>query len=80
MDAYREGDWKVLRLPEPYGNGDWQLYDLASDPGELNDLAKKYPDRVTVLSRGWQTYAKLNGVIRPDAAVLYSSPIVGRKY
>ena len=32
MDAYRKGNWKALRLPEPYVNGDWQLYDLAADP------------------------------------------------
>jgi arylsulfatase len=24
MDAYRRGHWKALRLPEPYGNGDWR--------------------------------------------------------
>ena len=46
MDAYRRGNWKVLRLPEPYGNGGWQLYDLAADPGEMHDLASEHPDRV----------------------------------
>ena len=43
MDAYRQGNWKGLRLPEPYGNGDWQLYNLATDPGELHDLASEVP-------------------------------------
>ena len=37
--AIRQGDWKALHLPEPYGPGDWQLYDLSTDPGEINDLA-----------------------------------------
>ena len=42
MDAYRKGQWKVLRLPAPYGNGDWQLYDLVADPGELHDLSSEF--------------------------------------
>ena len=37
--AIRQGDWKAIHLPEPYGPGDWQLYDLSADPGEINDLA-----------------------------------------
>jgi arylsulfatase len=80
MDAYRMGNWKALRLPEPYGNGDWQLYDLAADPGELHDLSSGNPDRVKALAAAWQIYADANGVIEPDEAVFYSKPIVGRKY
>ena len=80
MDAYRQGDWKALRLPEPYGNGDWQLYDLATDPGELRDLAGEYPDRVTALAQAWDIYAEVNGVIRPNAATAYAKPVKGRKH
>jgi arylsulfatase len=80
MDAYRRGDWKVLRLPEPYGNGDWQLYDLAADPGELHDLAAEYPERTSSLADAWQVYADANGVIEPNVPTAYGKPIVGRKY
>ena len=80
MDAYRQGHWKALRLPEPYGNGAWQLYDLEADPGELHNLASVSPDRVEILARGWQNYADSNGVIQPDSATFYSRPVVGRKY
>jgi arylsulfatase len=80
MDAYRQGNWKALRLPEPFGNGDWQLYDLASDPGEITDLAAKYPERVDELAKAWAAYATLNGVIQPDAPAFYAKPVVGRKY
>ena len=80
MDAYRQGSWKTLRLPEPYGNGDWQLYDLATDPGEIHDLAAEYPERVGLMAKAWDSYAELNGVIRPDSATAYAKPIVGRKH
>ena len=80
MDAYRQGHWKALRLPEPYGNGTWQLYDLEADPGELHNLASVFPDRVELLARGWQNYADSNGVIQPDSPTFYSRPVVGRKY
>ena len=43
MRAVRKGDFKLLWLPEPYGTGDWQLYDLDKVPGELNDLSAHYP-------------------------------------
>ena len=50
MDAYRVGNWKVLRLPEPFGNGEWQLYNLATDPGEVNDLSTEFPERTADLA------------------------------
>ena len=80
MDAYRKGHWKVLRLPEPFGNGDWQLYDLATDPGELHDLASEFPERAGALAKSWEDYARSNGVIQPNVATAYAKPIVGRKY
>ena len=80
MDAYRRGHWKALRLPEPYGNGDWQLYDLDADPGELQDLASKFPDRIETLAKGWRNYAQSNGVIQPSTPTFYSRPVVGSKY
>ena len=80
MDAYRKGDWKVLRLPEPYGNGDWQLYDLANDPGESHDLSSDFPERTVELARLWMDYADSNGVIQPDAPTAYSKPVIGRKF
>ena len=80
MDAYRKGDWKALRLPEPYGIGDWQLYNLSADPGEMHDLASKFPNIVRELADAWEQYAKINGVIQPNTATAYAKPVVGKKY
>ena len=39
MAAFRQGNWKALRLTEPYGTGGWQLYDLTIEPAEKHELA-----------------------------------------
>jgi arylsulfatase A-like enzyme len=61
--AIRQGDWKALHLPEPYGPGDWQLYDLSTDPGEINDLASSRPDKLAELLVLWDRYVEDTGVI-----------------
>jgi arylsulfatase len=80
MDAYRQGDWKVLRLPAPYGSGDWQLYNLANDPGEIHDIRSEYPLRAQSLAKAWEAYAEVNGIIQPNVATAYAKPITGRKF
>lgn len=72
--GYRRGKWKILKLPNPYGTGRWQLYDLVTDPGESTDLADQYPDRLKGLVADWQKYAKQNGVVEPDKPGFYAKP------
>jgi arylsulfatase A-like enzyme len=64
--AVRMGDWKLLWLCEPYGSGDWQLYNLATDPGETRDVAKDQPEITRQLLAHWEEYATRNNVILPD--------------
>jgi len=61
--AIRQGDWKALHLPEPYGPGDWQLYDLSTDLGEIHDLASSQPDKLAELLVLWDRYVEDTGVI-----------------
>lgn len=58
----REGKFKIVRSST---KTPWQLYDLASDPGESNDLAKKRPDLVKTLDGNFERWR---------AAVKKSSP------
>jgi hypothetical protein len=37
--AIRIGDFKLVK----YGNSDWELYDMAKDRTELNNLTTKFP-------------------------------------
>jgi arylsulfatase A-like enzyme len=61
--AIRQGDWKAIHLPEPYGPGAWQLYDLSADPGEIDDLAASHPDKLAELLVLWDRYVEDTGVL-----------------
>ncbi|MEH6582244.1 MAG: arylsulfatase [Halioglobus sp.] len=80
MDAWLEGDLKLVRLPAPFGSGKWQLYDLRSDPGERNDLAEKMPKVVANFETKWLDYARANEVVHPDQPVAYAKPVKPGKY
>lgn len=56
-EAIRRGDWKLVRIAaghdRPRGRTGYptvQLFDLATDPGESNDLAGKHPKLVSELT------------------------------
>jgi len=66
--AIRRGDWKALLLPPPDGPGRWQLYNLATDPGETDDLAAAEPGRLAGLVRDWDEYVEQTGVLIVEVA------------
>ncbi|MCK5396329.1 MAG: hypothetical protein KAJ32_10065, partial [Gammaproteobacteria bacterium] len=55
--------WKISWLYEPFGSEDWQLFNLAEDIGEQNDLSRKFPEKKKELITLWGEYVKTNGVI-----------------
>jgi arylsulfatase len=72
--AIRQEDWKISWHYEPFGIWDWQLFNLADDPGEQNDLSDKFPEKKKELVALWDEYVKTNGVIIGDR-----SPFEGAK-
>lgn len=52
--AVRQGNWKLVSKHP----GGWELYDLAADRTELNDLAAANPDKVKELSALYEAWAK----------------------
>lgn len=36
----RQGGFKAVSVAPPYGTGNWHLYDVVKDPGEMRDLSK----------------------------------------
>ncbi len=61
--AIRQGDWKISWLYQPFGTYDWQLFNLANDPGEAYDLSDEFPQKKKELVALWDEYVETNGVI-----------------
>lgn len=51
--AIRQGDWKLV-----WGASEkqWELYNLKTDRSETSNLAEQFPERVTAMSRDWETW------------------------
>jgi arylsulfatase len=59
----RRGDYKAVLVPPPFGPGTWQLFNMAEDPGETNDLSSTSPEILAELKAAWQLYADEVGVV-----------------
>ena len=68
--AVRKGDFKLVWLPVPFGNDDWQLYDLAKDPAEMSDLSKKQVKLREEMIDIWRQYSKDVGVVLPPGGAM----------
>jgi arylsulfatase A-like enzyme len=60
--AVRRGDWKLVAIK---GSGkkkstNWELYNIAEDPAELNDLAKAMPKKVKELAAAYEQWIKMS--------------------
>jgi uncharacterized sulfatase len=60
--AIRSGQWKLIEFFE---TGQCELYDLAADPGERNNLAARMPDRVRDLLGRLREWRKKTGAAMP---------------
>ncbi|MDR2440328.1 MAG: arylsulfatase [Planctomycetaceae bacterium] len=56
----RENDMKLVWVNS---RNFWELYDLKTDPTELNDLAEKQPETVKRLAEAWEQWAKRTYVL-----------------
>ena len=54
--ALRDGEWKAVYEDK------WMLFNISEDRTELNDLAAKYPERMTAMIKSWEAWAKNTGV------------------
>lgn len=62
----RQGEFKAVMVPKPYGTGEWRLHNVSKDPGEAEDLSKSMPDKLKTLISAWDEYAEDVGVILPE--------------
>ena len=49
---------------------DWQLYNLAKDPGETDDLSERMPELRSEMVEIWSRYSEETGVILPSINIL----------
>ncbi len=56
--AIRVGDWKMSALPK----GKWELFNLAKDHTETNNLSEKFPEKVRQMDAAWQLWAGKLGI------------------
>jgi len=63
MKAFFDRDWKILWMPPPFGPGDWQLYNLKTDPGEIVDLSDQHSERLVKMIALWEQYKQENGIL-----------------
>jgi arylsulfatase len=64
--AVRQGSWKLRWEWRPFGKGDWELFDLAADSGELKDLAADHPDKLKAMVALWDDYVRTSNVVLPN--------------
>ena len=50
-------------MPPPFGKGEWELFNLQLDPGEMKDLSSENPDRVKAMVAMWEQYKTDNTVL-----------------
>jgi arylsulfatase len=53
--ALRAGDWKIVRRG---AQGPWELYNIATDRTELENLAGQNAERINRMTAAWQSWAE----------------------
>ena len=67
--GYIEDGWKIVSLQppgKPIDLDNWMLFDVRSDPGEIDDLAKQRPDKLAALVAAFDDDAYANCVYPLD--------------
>jgi len=75
--ALRSGNWRAVAMHKPgtdFAADQWLLFDLANDPAESMDVAKRFPERVKELEKLWWAEAQKHG----DLPLTEPAPLVLR--
>jgi arylsulfatase len=61
--AIRKGVWKICWVTKPKGPEKWELFNVEEDPGEVNDLAEEFPEKLAELLAHWEEYVEETGTV-----------------
>ncbi len=65
--ALYKGPWKIVRNLQPWGDGNWRLFNLETDPGETRDLSADHPEIFEGMQADYAAYAERVGVLEVPA-------------
>ncbi len=60
--ALFRGNYKLVRNLQPLGDGEWRLYNIVRDPGEVEGLKAEMPDRLQTMLVDYALFEEENGV------------------
>lgn len=66
-----KGDWTIRFEEQPYGTGQWELYNRKDDPTLKNSIATQHPDKLNELIKDWDAYAQRVGVVSAPVRYRY---------
>lgn len=75
----RKGKWKAEWIEPPYGNSEWELYDLSTDIGQQHNLADTQPATLAEMIKAWGIYETENEVTLPDRPTAYAKESIWRE-
>ena len=61
--ALYRGAFKLMRNQPRWGDGQWRLFNIETDPGETQDLAQSQPELFASMREAYDAYARANGVL-----------------
>ena len=76
--AIRKGDWKLVRGNYRYKNRTWELYNLAEDRCEINNLIDSHGAKAKELEAEWLLWAK-RVKVSPYYSHVAENPVKVRK-
>jgi arylsulfatase len=62
----RQGDWKLTAIETPFAEENFQLFNLAEDPGETNDLSESMPEKRAQMIEIWRAERQTLGIVLPQ--------------
>ena len=57
------GKYKLMIIPPPKGTGNWELYDMNTNPSEINNLSKEIPAIVKELRDAYTSYEEEYNIV-----------------
>lgn len=62
----RKGKWKLTTLEAPFDESELELFNLETDPGEMNNLAEAEPEKYQEMLELWREERKKLGIVLPQ--------------